>query len=389
MYLYAVISDGINAPVRSAYSAPITPNPELEGTVANQFGTHVLGVRVFLDLDHTGVYDPRDPTDTTDAGGNYAFNNLTSGTTYSALVLPCIPSFKTPAAQPVTFTNGAEANANFTITETPSIRGTVYSDLNQNGRLDPGEPGLGGVSVYLDKAKAGHFVAGDPVAVTGPSGKYYFYNLDVSPTPYVVGVNLSSSQTQAAGAIGSYSNTITSVLQQSLNNDFGVIKLVTLSGTVSGGTPGQMEGWTVNLSSPSGAQVASYPNFTQANSDGLILVGTAGVDDAGALQLVGQASDSPVAGAAWNRQPLLLDPAAGFESTFHWQSTSGPDGTSGGCVQIRAPALLRGPRHGSAMGHRPRWPWSSTRRERRQHDQHSGQRHTDPPSRWQSRLTST
>src|SRR5262249_40925760 len=153
---------------------------ELTGTVKNQFGSSLGGIRVFLDLDGNGEYEATNPTTTTDADGHYSFNNLTHGKSYSVIVSPSDPSFTAPAAQTIKFTDGVQSPANFTVTETPSIQGTAFRDLNFNGSRDPGEPGLGGLTVYLDVTGAGHFVEGDPVTITGPDGTYGFFNLDLS-----------------------------------------------------------------------------------------------------------------------------------------------------------------------------------------------------------------
>lgn len=66
----------------------------------------------------------------------------------------------------------------------PGIRGTVFNDMNHNGKRDPGEPGLAGITVYLDLNNNGHFDANEPSQVTDANGNYTFTNLQ--PGSYTV-----------------------------------------------------------------------------------------------------------------------------------------------------------------------------------------------------------
>ncbi|HZL34266.1 MAG TPA: NF038122 family metalloprotease [Tepidisphaeraceae bacterium] len=58
-----------------------------------------------------------------------------------------------------------------------ALQGTVYRDVNHNGRQDAGEPGLPGVKVYLDENRDGVYEPWEPSAVTDGLGVYRFYNL--------------------------------------------------------------------------------------------------------------------------------------------------------------------------------------------------------------------
>ena len=55
-----------------------------------------------------------------------------------------------------------------------SISGTVFNDLNQNGLRDAGEPGLGGVGIYIDYNADGKYNTGEPVTTSDASGNYSF-----------------------------------------------------------------------------------------------------------------------------------------------------------------------------------------------------------------------
>ena len=57
------------------------------------------------------------------------------------------------------------------------ISGTVFNDVNGNGKPDPGESGIAGVTVFIDLNNAGVFEAGDPQTTTDSSGNYTFTGL--------------------------------------------------------------------------------------------------------------------------------------------------------------------------------------------------------------------
>ena len=76
---------------------------------------------------------------------------------------------------------------------TSSIHGTKWEDTNGNGVQDANEPGLAGVTIYLDLNNNGTFDADEPSAVTmaddpstnaDESGRYWL--TDVIPGEYIV-----------------------------------------------------------------------------------------------------------------------------------------------------------------------------------------------------------
>ncbi len=88
IYIYAIINDGTNTAVYSAYSSAIIPVPNLVGKVVDQFGNPIAGMRIFLDLNDDQNYDAPvysaagtlteagDPSVTTNLDGDYYFNDL-------------------------------------------------------------------------------------------------------------------------------------------------------------------------------------------------------------------------------------------------------------------------------------------------------------------------
>lgn len=266
-YLYAVVNDGTNSPVYSAYSDPVTPEPPLSGTVSDsEHGFQGLsGITVFLDLNHNGQFDPAtDPFDITGDTGFYSFFNLTAGTTYdvTVLVTPGFlldtslpnPAIRTYVGQPIT--------ANFNLKKLAAIQGTIFQDLDQDGKQDPGDPGLPGWQAFLDTDADGVRDQGEITAQTGSDGSYTFYNLQPGTT-YTVGVVLQTGFFQTAPTPippGTSTATIDGKYQQVTGRNFGVLQYSTISGTINGYPiqNGQLSpntqplaGWTVQAISQS------------------------------------------------------------------------------------------------------------------------------------------
>jgi SdrD B-like domain/Domain of unknown function (DUF4214) len=58
-----------------------------------------------------------------------------------------------------------------------SISGTVFQDFNSNGVQDTGEPGIAGLTFFIDVDGSGQLKAGDPTATTDANGNYQFTGL--------------------------------------------------------------------------------------------------------------------------------------------------------------------------------------------------------------------
>ncbi|MGK6354347.1 SdrD B-like domain-containing protein [Sphingomonas sp. DT-207] len=151
----------------------------IEGVTVRLTGTDGAGVTV-------------DRTLTTDASGNYRFENVLGGT------------YAVAETQPAGFGDGSEtagtsggtvgADAITAIALAPGLDatdyvfgelgqgqgGVVYVDLNENGVQDPGEPGIAGVTVELRKPD-GSIVA---TTTTDPDGGYAF--ADVEAGEYLI-----------------------------------------------------------------------------------------------------------------------------------------------------------------------------------------------------------
>ena len=140
------------------------------------------------------------------------------------------------------------------------VTGNVYNDLNGNGNLDPGEPGLQGWTLELFNA-SGNIVAS---TVSDANGNYEFDNL--FPGTFTVSeVSMSGwTQTQPVNP-GYYSFTTQSGLDETGLN-FGNDRSATVSGLVyndisGSGSPSPLDSnlanWTIDLEDTSGNVLAS------------------------------------------------------------------------------------------------------------------------------------
>src|SRR5208283_4631150 len=124
------------------------------------------GGTVFLDLNRNGAWDTGEPgkgdvsvtllngdgdtvaTVLSNADGSYLFSGLTAGR--YRIIESSPASFAADTATTLTVTvpaNGLLEQDFGLTTPNNNLAGVVYVDLNPNGRLDSGEPGIGGVTV--------------------------------------------------------------------------------------------------------------------------------------------------------------------------------------------------------------------------------------------------
>jgi large repetitive protein len=77
---------------------------------------------------------------------------------------------------PGTASATATSTASVSVAATAKISGTVFNDLNVNGQLDSGEPGLGGRTVFLNNDGTG-LPGGNPSTTTDANGNFSFSSL--------------------------------------------------------------------------------------------------------------------------------------------------------------------------------------------------------------------
>lgn len=88
---------------------------------------------------------------TTTTNGGYPFNKLSRGDYLVRAALPAGSAAVNAELLAVTVSGGETQVADFPLVELPSsVTGMVFNDLNRDGVLDDGEPGLSGVTVFID-----------------------------------------------------------------------------------------------------------------------------------------------------------------------------------------------------------------------------------------------
>ncbi len=159
----------------------------------------LAGVTVTLsgDTDGDGVADVTRTT-TTDAGGNYLFDQLMAGD--YTITLSNLPGGLAQTADPdgtmdnaahLTLADGeTNLDQDFGYTGTGAIGDTVWNDADGNGSQDPGEQGLAGVTVTLTGDLNNDGIIDTLTTVTDGSGNYHFERLPEGP--YTVSVDTTT-----------------------------------------------------------------------------------------------------------------------------------------------------------------------------------------------------
>ncbi len=203
----------------------------------------IAGVRVYIDVDGDQMWDVGEPSEITNAAGQYLFANLVYGT-YTVAVDPSdYPEGATVTGDPdatkdartvVTVTALAPTvlTADFGFQGTSSLGDYVWYDVNGDGVQDAGEPALSGVTVYLDLDNNGSAGAGEPTAVTSGAGAYSFTGL--IPLTYQVRTVAPSGMTPTYDLDGTGTANLASVVLAEASNrtdvDFGYRGTATITG---------------------------------------------------------------------------------------------------------------------------------------------------------------
>ena len=158
------------------------------------------GRTVFVDLNHNSLFDSGEPVADSLSDGSYLISDTPIGEQTIRQVLP--PGLRethgtlTVVIPPGGLIGPAVLNADFGSQVIPptELRGVVWDDRNANGSREFDEPGLAGVTVFLDANHNGELNDGEFTTLTAAddpattdvdeSGTYRFTNVD--PGTYVV-----------------------------------------------------------------------------------------------------------------------------------------------------------------------------------------------------------
>lgn len=136
----------------------------------------LAGVTVFLDTNANGVQDPTDPSAVT--GANGSFSLAAAAGTFNLFAIPPNNFAATSNAVAQSVSVGA-SGIEFGFTQVnPDVTGRKFADLNNNGALDVGEPGIAGAYIYADLDGDNRPDLFEPFDITDANG-FYTLELDV------------------------------------------------------------------------------------------------------------------------------------------------------------------------------------------------------------------
>src|SRR5205823_4673031 len=111
---------------------------------------------------------------TSGPGGHLTSTTATTGTS-GQVNEPVIANGVAGSYQITAAVAGVAGVAVFQLVNLPgTISGTVFQDININGKQDPGEPGLEGQTLFLDLNGSGTLTTGDPTAISDANGRFQF-----------------------------------------------------------------------------------------------------------------------------------------------------------------------------------------------------------------------
>ena len=195
----------IDGNLDSNASGTISTTDDLTAGVATEAG--LAGVRVYIDHNGNGQFDPGEIEAVTNARGIYSITNLFN-TTYSVRVDPStlpasyVQTYDLTApsndhAANVVLAGANRTDVDFAYRNDASLGDLVWNDRDGDGVRDAGEPGIEGVIVYIDADGDNIFDQGvERFGITDVNG---FYQIDNLPAgTYAVRVEFSTLPQGAA-----------------------------------------------------------------------------------------------------------------------------------------------------------------------------------------------
>jgi uncharacterized protein (DUF2141 family) len=248
----------------------------------------IPGWTVFIDFNTDRIFQPSEPSAITDASGAYTITDLTPGQYKVREITPTgwDPTLGFDAANTVDVRAGRTTTSNFgnfNVASIGSISGTVWNDVNADGARAPGDPGLGGWTVFLDLNSSGALDPSEPSTLTDAAGAYSFPSVVVgtyrvaeilqdgwSPSPgHPTGVTVNVvNEGNARADFANFTPTLGAVSGRAWNDANG-------DGSIGAGEPG-LSGWTLFIDQDGdGALTAGEPSAITGDAGNYILTGVA------------------------------------------------------------------------------------------------------------------
>jgi hypothetical protein len=147
------------------------------------------GWTIFVDLNHSGRWEPGDPYAVTDARGSYCISGLPPATYVVREVqrpgwvqtAPAGGSYSVTIANPTDRVTDLDFGNHCYLDDPGSISGTKYEDLDGSGWIQGFDPPLNGWSIFLDPDDDGTWCPGDPIQSTGADGTDGHYSFGCLP----------------------------------------------------------------------------------------------------------------------------------------------------------------------------------------------------------------
>ncbi len=143
------------------------------------------GGKVYADLNNNGVLDTNEPNVAVDFFGTYAFGGLQKGT-YTIREIPPVGFAQiAPPAKAYRISVGtgeSVSDRNFFNVPAVTITGTVFSDTNVDGIHEGTEPGIPGQTLFADLNNNGKLDVGEPTAISDSRGGYTLTGLTPGKT---------------------------------------------------------------------------------------------------------------------------------------------------------------------------------------------------------------
>ncbi len=211
------------------------------------------GWTVYIDLNNSNALGSSDPETTTNSSGQYSFSGLAAGT-YIVRVIPASGWTQTYPVnnygQHITLSSGAAdtgVSFGFVSAGVGSISGTVFNDVNKDGKEDNGELGLDAWILYIDANNNGKLDPGEVTTQANANGQYTFSGLAAGT--YIVRVYNPSNfwvQTYPTNNYGQHVTLGTGT--NAVNENFGFAEVYgTISGSVGSLGSATPPIWTVYL----------------------------------------------------------------------------------------------------------------------------------------------